>query len=199
MNEAPLAAPLAIGRHLTGTFIKPIRVSFRHKPIGDYSEHEEFFGVPVKFGMPADEMIFSQEALNVPLLTTDSLKYQRALDLVLTHIDPTANLHTVGATLRQHILHSLHEVLPNISTVARSMGMSTRTLQRRLADERTSFESVLEQARRDLALQHLIVPSISTYELAGLLGFAETSPLFRAFRRWFGCTPKQWRHEHRII
>lgn len=198
LHEAPLAVPLAIGRHLTGRFIKPIRVSFRHKPMGDHFEHEEFFGVPVKFGMPTDEMVFDQAALDTPLLSADSLKYQRTLDLILTQIDPTANLETVGATLRQRLLHNLHATLPDISVVARSMGMSTRTLQRRLAAERTSFESVLDQVRRDLVLQHLIVPSISTYELAGLIGFAEPSPFFRAFRRWFGCTPKQWRHEHRI-
>lgn len=199
MHEAPLAVPLTIGRHLTGAHIKPIRVSFRHKPIGDHSEHEEFFGVPVRFGMPADEVVFGQDALDVPLLTTDSLKYRRALDLLLAHVDPLANLQTVGAALRQRLLNSLHDATPDIASAARSMGMSTRTLQRRLSVEGTSFESVLDQARRDLVLPHLANPSISISELAGLVGFTEPSPFFRAFRRWFACTPKQWRQKHRIV
>ncbi|HRI48704.1 MAG TPA: AraC family transcriptional regulator ligand-binding domain-containing protein [Pseudomonadota bacterium] len=130
MHEAPLAVPLALGRQLTGTLLKPIAVSFRHRPLGDPSEHEEFFGVPVRFGMPADEMIFGPESLALPLLTTDDVKYRRTLDLVLAHVDPVANLQPVGATLRQRLLHSLHEAIPDIAVVARSMAMSTRTLQR---------------------------------------------------------------------
>lgn len=199
MHEAPLAVPLALGRHLTGTHIKPIRVSFRHRPLGDPSEHQEFFGVPVQFGMQADEMVFSLETLALPLLATDSVKYRRALDLVLTQIDPIANLQLVGATLRQRLLHTLHEATPDIAVLARSLAMSTRTLQRRLASEGTSFENVLDQVRRDLVLQHLVNPGVSSGELAGLVGFTEPSPFFRAFRRWFNCTPKQWRQKHRVI
>jgi AraC-like DNA-binding protein len=199
IHEAPLAVPLALGRHLTGRHIRPLRVSFRHQSVGDRSEHEEFFAAPVRFGMPADEMIFSQETLDTPLLTTDGVKYQRTLDLVLAHIDPVAKLQPVGATLRQRLLQILHEGAPDIAVVARSMAMSTRTLQRRLASEGASFESVLDQARRDLLLQYLVDPAFSTCELAGLVGFAEPSPFFRAFRRWFGCTPKQWRLKNRIL
>lgn len=199
MHEAPLAVPLALGRQLTGTLLKPISVSFRHRPFGDPSEHEEFFGIPVQFGMPADEMIFGPETLALPLLTTDDVKYRRTIDLVLAHVDPVANLQPVGATLRQRLLQSLHEAIPDIGMVARSMAMSTRTLQRRLAAEDTSFEKVLDQVRRDLVLQHLLNPAISTCELAGLVGFTEPSPFFRAFRRWFDCTPKQWRHKHHIL
>lgn len=199
MHEAPLAVPLALGRQLTGTLLKPISVSFRHLPLGDPSEHEEFFGVPVRFGMPTDEMIFGPETLALPLLTTDDVKYRRTLDLVLAHVDPVASLQLVGAALRQRLLHSLHEAIPDIAVVARGMAMSTRTLQRRLAAEDTSFEKVLDQVRRDLVLQHLVNPAISTCELAGLVGFTEPSPFFRAFRRWFDCTPKQWRHKHHIL
>lgn len=198
VHEAPLAVPLALGRHLTGVRLRPVRVSFRHLPLGDHSEHEEFFGCPVRFGMAADELVFSQETLGIPLLTTDTLKYRRTLDLVLAHVDPTAHLQTTGATLRQRLLHRLHEAIPSIALLARSMGMSTRTLQRRLSAEGTRFEDVLDEARRDLALQHLANPAISTSELAGLVGFTEPSPFFRAFRRWFACTPKQWRHKHQI-
>lgn len=198
MHEAPLTVPLAMGRHLTGVRLRPLRVSFRHRPLGDRSEHEEFFGAPVRFGMAADEMVFDRETLDVPLLTTDSLKYKRSLDLVLAHVEPTANLQTVGATLRQRLLQSLHEATPGIDIVARGMGMSTRTLQRRLAVEGTRFEDVLDQARRELVLPHLRDPAISISELAGLVGFTEPSPFFRAFRRWFACTPRQWRQKHRI-
>ncbi|HRI68412.1 MAG TPA: AraC family transcriptional regulator [Polyangium sp.] len=197
-HEAPLTVPLALARHLTGKRIIPLRVSFRHLPSGDRSEHDEYFGVPVQFGMPTDEIIFDPETLRTPLLEKDETKYRRALDLVLAHVDPIADLAPVGAMLRQRLLQSIHEDVPRISVVARSLGMSTRTLQRRLEAEGTNFDSVVDAVRRDLALQHLINPSISMYEIAGLVGFVEPSPFFRAFRRWFGCTPKEWRHKHRV-
>lgn len=196
--EAPLTALVALSRHLTGKRIKPLRVSVRHQPRGDPDEHEEFFGLPVQFGMQTDEIIFTQETLDSPLLYPDELRYRRLLDLVLADIDPIAGLKVVGASLRHQLLQSMHLAVPKISVVARSMGMSARTLQRRLAGEDTSFDNVVDRVRRDLTLQLLVDPTISTYEIAGLVGFAEPSPFFRAFRRWFGCTPKQWRHRHRI-
>jgi AraC-like DNA-binding protein len=196
--EAPLTVLLALARHLTGKRIKPLRVSFRHQPTGDPDEHEDYFGVRAQFGMRTDEIIFTQDTLDSPLLETDGLKYRRALDLVLAHIDPIADLRVVGATLRQRLLQSMHLTVPKISVVARSMGMSTRTLQRRLKGEGTTFDHVVEQVRKDLTLQHIINPTISTYEIAGMVGFVEASPFFRAFRRWFGCTPKEWRRKHRL-
>ena len=197
-HEAPLAVPLALARYLTGKRITPIRVSFRHQPMGDPDEHEEYFGVPVQFGMQSDEIIFSKESLDTPLSEANGVKYRRAIDLVLAHIDPTADLRLVGATLRERLLQSLHDAVPKMSAIARAMGMSARTLQRRLNGEGTSFERILDDVRRDTALQHLVNPSISSYEIAGLVGFTEPSPFFRAFRRWFSCTPKEWRHKYRI-
>lgn len=196
--EAPLTVLLALARHLTGRRIKPLRVSLRHEPRGDPDEHEEFFGVPVQFGMRTDEIIFTQDTLDSPLLEPDEAKYRRVLDLVLAHIDPIADLKVVGATLRQRLLQSMHLTVPRIGVVARAMAMSTRTLQRRLSDEGTTFDNVVDQVRKDLTLQHIVDPTISTYEIAGLVGFVEPSPFFRAFRRWFGCTPKEWRRKHRI-
>lgn len=198
-HETPLAISLALGRHLTGQPIKPIRVSFRHEPAGDRSEHEEFFGAPVEFGMQADEMIFAKETLDTPLLQTNHVIYRRALDLVLAQVDPTANLRQTGAAVRQRLMQAMHLDVPKLSVVARNMGMSTRTLQRRLEAEGTSFESVVDGVRKDLTLQHLIDPKVSSYEIAGLVGFIEPSPFFRAFRRWFGCTPTEWRRRRKIL
>jgi AraC-like DNA-binding protein len=196
--EAPVTVLLALARHLTGKRIKPLRVSFRHEPRGDPDEHEEYFGVRVQFGMQADEIIFAQDTLSSPLLEQDKLKYRRVLDLVLAYIDPVAGLKVVGATVRQRLLQSMHLTAPKISVVARAMGLSTRTLQRRLEGEGTTFDKVVDQVRKDLTLQHIVNPEISTYELAGLVGFSESSSFFRAFRHWFGCTPKEWRRKHRI-
>lgn len=198
LHEAPLAVPLAFGRKLTGQRITPLRVSFRHKPIGDAGEHQEFFGLPIQFGASADEIVFSRETLDLPLIQANSSLHQRALEHILARVDPLIDLRPVGAALRQRLLRTLHERIPRKPDIARSMGMSTRTLQRRLEGEGTTFEVVLDRTRRDLALEFLVDPSRASFEIAGLLGYGEPSTFFRAFRRWFGCTPKEWRHGQRI-
>ena len=69
-------------------------------------------------------------------------------------------------------------------------------LQRKLREQGLSFTQLLDQIRQDLALQHLGQQNLNISELAPLLGYSETSAFSRAFRRWFGVSPRQWRSEH---
>ena len=73
--------------------------------------------------------------------------------------------------------------------------MSTRTLQRRLQDENTSFQQLLDETRRELAMQFLRQKRMTLLEIAYLLGFADPSNFFRAFKRWFGMPPGQFREQ----
>ena len=73
------------------------------------------------------------------------------------------------------------------------MHLSQRTLQRRLQEENSSFQQLLDETRRELAVQYLAQPDRSLLEIAYLLGFADPSNFFRAFRRWFGTTPGEYR------
>ena len=75
------------------------------------------------------------------------------------------------------------------------MNMSTRTLQRRLQEEGVSFQQLLERTRRELALQYLGQPQLTLFEIACMLGFADPSNFFRAFKRWFGLPPGQYREQ----
>jgi AraC-like DNA-binding protein len=73
------------------------------------------------------------------------------------------------------------------------MGMSERTLQRRLQTEKTSFNELLEQARRTIACSYLADRKLAAYEVSFLLGYAEPATFFRAFKRWTGKTPLEYR------
>lgn len=77
--------------------------------------------------------------------------------------------------------------------VAQALHLSQRTLQRRLQEEGTSYQQLLDDTRRDMADQYLQQPGLTLLEVAYLLGFADPSNFFRAFRRWFGCTPNEYR------
>ena len=77
--------------------------------------------------------------------------------------------------------------------MAQALHLSQRTLQRRLQEEGTSYQQLLDDTRRDMAEQYLQQPGLTLLEVAYLLGFADPSNFFRAFRRWFGCTPNEYR------
>jgi AraC-like DNA-binding protein len=99
----------------------------------------------------------------------------------------------VIAQVRRKLLACFPAGVPTQATVARALGMSSRTLHRRLADAATSFEKLLDDTRRELAVEYLRRSDYSVGEVAYLLGFAETSSFNRAFRRWTGRSPSEFR------
>jgi AraC-like DNA-binding protein len=85
---------------------------------------------------------------------------------------------------------------PDIKAVAKELGMSDRTLQRRLTDDNTSFKHLLIQARHEQAREYLADPSLDIKEVAFLIGYEDQNSFYRAFRLWEGDTPSNWRTEH---
>ena len=94
---------------------------------------------------------------------------------------------------RQTLCRLLPQGEPKRERVAQALHLSQRTLQRRLQEEGTSYQQLLDDTRRDMAEQYLQQPGLTLLEVAYLLGFADPSNFFRAFRRWFGCTPNEYR------
>ncbi|MCY1560941.1 HTH-type transcriptional regulator VirS [compost metagenome] len=94
---------------------------------------------------------------------------------------------------RQVLCRLLPQGEPKREAVAQALHLSQRTLQRRLQEEATSFQHLLDDTRRELAEQYLAQPNLTLLEVAYLLGFADPSNFFRAFRRWFDITPGEYR------
>ena len=107
--------------------------------------------------------------------------------------------HTAAGTLRAAVENEVEKLLPhgkaNKETVAKAVALSTRTLSRRLADEGTTYEVVVEQLRRSLALQYVKEPSISVSQIAWLLGYEGATSFNHAFRRWTGQSPSAARDQ----
>ena len=99
--------------------------------------------------------------------------------------------------LRTRVENAISSLLPHgrvvVDAVARSLGMSKRTLARKLSDEGLNFTEVLQQLRRDLAVRYLDDPKLNISKIAWLLGFNEVSAFTHAFKRWTGRTPSQMR------
>ena len=183
-------------RELAGRNIRPIRVAFAHARNADMPEFARFFGCPVEFGRTADEGVasdlleLSSAAVTAPLLTADP-KLLKALE---PFCDMAAKERkTASDTLRAAVEKEVEKLLPHgkaqKQTVARAFGMSARTFARRLTVEETTYEEVVDELRRSLALQYLKEPGMSLSQIAWLLGYEGSTSFNHAFRRWTGYSP----------
>ena len=193
--EFCMFAVLRICRVLTGQNLVPQHFWISHHRSGTTnSEMARFVGTAVEFGATADEFALNANARELPLIHADPylnnllLKYCEA---ALT--DRRSNV----SQLRTRVENAISSLLPHgrvvVDDVARSLGMSDRTLARKLSDEGLNFTEVLQQLRRDLAIQYLDDPKLHVSKIAWLLGFNEVSAFTHAFKRWTGKTPSQMR------
>jgi AraC-like DNA-binding protein len=150
-------------------------------------EFERFYGCPVEFGASSDLLEFSKDALAVPLFTADP-KLLKALEPFCDTAAKERN--TVAGTLRAAVENEVEKLLPHgkakKGTVAKAVALSMRTFSRRLADEGCTYEEVVDQLRRSLALQYVKEPSMSVSQIAWLLGYEGSTSFNHAFRRWIG-------------
>lgn len=193
-----LLALLALrGRKELGPGFAVRRVGFMHSAPERTSEHARVFQAPVLFDQPCHSLVFDRACLDAPLPMADPALGQ-VLDRCLSQLGVGATAPARFADqVRQRITDLMKGQCPPVETVAARMHMSPRTLQRRLRDEGTQYAELLNDVRRELALRHLEEGRESISEIAFLLGFSEVSTFHRAFKRWCGQTPAEFRRQHR--
>lgn len=189
-NEAALGETTAIARQLGGSAMRPLRVRFRHPAPPDLRAHREHFDAPLEFDAERDSVEFAADLLAQPLARRDPAMSKFFVGQLEQRAGGEKPLRLALEAL---IREALPSGPPGIEDVARRLGMSARTLQRRLAEQDTSFLDVLEDTRRSLAAQLVAEPGRPLAEVAFLLGFAELRGFYRAFRRWTGETPAAYR------
>lgn len=183
---------LELGRRGSGRRITPRRVELM-RTVPRNSELAEYFGGPIAFGSVRNAMVFHRDDLALPF-PGHSPEF---LDLVtpglaaaFAEIQESTNIpERVKAVLKR----CLASGRPEVALVARELGMSERTLQRRITQEATTFRALLSDARRELSQQLLADPAIHIDEVTCLLGYQDTTSFYRAFRDWAGISPGEWR------
>jgi len=173
------------------------RVGFMHATPEDITEHSRIFQAPVLFSQPHASLVFDRALLELPLAKADPALAQ-LLDrlLVPLGLDAAEPLRFTDR-VRRHIAEQMQGQCPAVEDIAARMHMSPRTLQRRLQDEGSGYQELLNDVRRELALHHLGEKEKSISEVAFLLGFSEVSTFHRAFKRWSGQTPAEFRRQRR--
>lgn len=194
-NEMALAGWAANMLRMTGGRVRPARVTFRHGPLTDTARYEEVFGCPVRFDAALD-------AIHLPrtLLDAENRLGDRAVcDFLTAHLDAALGALPAAAPVKAEALRRLSAVLadgtPPAARIAQQMGMSERTLYRRLAAEGATWRDVVQEAQKGLAQELLAQSDRSIAEIAFLTGFSEQSTFSRAFKRWFGQGPARYRAE----
>ena len=198
--EFSMTALMRICRRLTGRELVPSRVAFMHQRSEDASELSAFFGCKVRFGEPADQLGFDASVKSLPILTADpylnELLIANAEAALAGRPDPRGSFRSV---VENAMVPRLPHGTARAGDVAKSLGVSQRTLARRLAAEGATFSDVLEGLRHDLARQYLGDPALTISQVAWLLGYQEISAFTHAFKRWTGMTPREARARQDVV
>jgi AraC-like DNA-binding protein len=192
--EFCMFAALRLCRMLTGSNLVPQHFCISHHRSGPNSELKRFVGTAVEFGAATDEFALDANAHELPLIHADP--YLNNLLLKYCEAAVTGRRDNVSQ-LRTRVEDLISSLLPHgrvaVDDVARSLGMSKRTLTRKLADEGLNFTEILQQLRRDLAVRYLDDRKLHVSKIAWLLGFNEVSAFTHTFKRWTGKTRSQMR------
>jgi AraC-like DNA-binding protein len=173
-------------RQSLGPSWKPLRIQFAHAPAAPRTGHEAWFGAPVVFGARDDQLVFATKWMSSRSHTAMGSLAQtleaRLAELVPPDTDPTM------VRIREAVARELDGGVTSIARVAKQLAMSTRTLQRNLAERGVTYSDLVDDIRRSRALEYLR-DGKTIAEVAERVGFADPSALFRAYRRWTGTTP----------
>jgi AraC-like DNA-binding protein len=183
---------LSFCRWVTARDLRPIALELAIGPAAGLEPYGEAFGCPLRFDAPANALLLSRADVMLPLPTAHPLMAQLHEALAEEHLRRT---NPPSTSLRVHAIVSqrLPGGGPTRAEVAAALAVSERTLHRRLEEEGTSFQKILDGARRELAERYLRRDDLSLAEIAYLLGFGDQGSLFRASKRWFGSSPRQGR------
>ena len=168
-------------------------VRFTHRvPPRLHQRYREFFGAEVQFGAPRTELVFARGALEVPLQTADANLLAILVPAAEEKRARRPKAPPVTEQVRRALRGALSSADAQLETVARTLGLTPRSLQRRLKDEGVAFGTLRDETRQRLA-DHYLGQGLSLAEISFLLGFSEPSAFFRAFKRWTGLTPLEHR------
>ncbi|MEZ4392306.1 MAG: AraC family transcriptional regulator ligand-binding domain-containing protein [Polyangiales bacterium] len=190
--EFGIALMVLVTRRVVRDDLAPAELRFRHPPPRAPREHEALFRCALSYGQARDEIHMFAESLALPVRTANPS--------LLEHLEAhgRTQLRTLAPSdgLPDRVQRALRDALSSpapLTAVARALRCSPRTLQRRLRDEGTTFQALLDRARYARACELLRAPDACVKRVAAEVGFSEQASFHRAFVRWSGETPGRWR------
>ncbi len=194
--DAVFALVTELGRRGTKTKLKPKRVELARSG-ESFNGLEDYFGSPVKYRAARDVLVLRASDVALPFATHND----ELLDMLTPQFEQRLATGQTKRTLQEQVKWVLKRLLsgsrPDIVMVAKELGMSERTLQRRITEEGTTFRALLNATRHELVREYLRDESVEITEAAFLVGYEDPNSFYRAFRTWEGKTPAEWRAANR--
>lgn len=172
--------------------LDPLRVVLRRPPPADPRPYLAYFNCEVAFAGDEDALLLAADDAERPLPTANQ-ELAATFDAILAEQLAEHCKPDLVSRCQAFLLRQLTSGEPCIEGLARSQGVSSRSLQRRLSEAGTSYQRVLEETRYELARRYLQDPLRSVTEITFLLGFSEQAAFTRAFKRWSGAAPRDYR------
>nr|WP_026111664.1 AraC family transcriptional regulator [Winslowiella toletana] len=192
--ELTLGMIMNLIRHVTGKSWSPREVHFEHPRPEQWHEHCKVFDAPVYFDQPFNSLVIPKRDLARAMPDSDPILLTVMQDAI-RRLNCSAPLQNIVDQARSQVHLALLQGEPVLDDVAEKMGLSSWSLQRRLRDEGLSFTALVDKVRCEMATHYLQQKQLPISEMALLLGYSEVSAFSRAFRRWFGISPRQWRQD----
>ena len=193
-EDAALAWIISMLRANFHQDLAPVSVNFRHSSPDCANKYYELFQSPVTFAAPASSLELSLDVVD-RILPSGNKELAAFNDQVMTKYLAILDNDNLVQRIRKIIVEHLPSGDANVENTASELFFSTRKLQRLLQQEGTTFISLLNETRRDIAQQYVRDRRIDLTEVAFLLGFAELSTFSRSFKRWTGKSPMQYRKD----
>lgn len=191
--EAVLAAVVSFSRWVTGTAAKPVRAQFSHAALGPLVGYRSALGCPVDFEQAFSGLLLTNAQLDAPLPQADAQLASVHRQYAAARLAALSPAGSFADELRTWLATQLGGAVPDRAQAAQAFGLSPRTFARRLQQENLHYRALVDSERRQLACAAVSDSTRSFADIAQSLGFAEASVFHRAFLRWTGCTPGQWR------
>nr|WP_218953756.1 AraC family transcriptional regulator [Pseudomonas sp. SbOxS1]NYU05040.1 AraC family transcriptional regulator [Pseudomonas sp. SbOxS1] len=192
-SELALGVGVQLLRTLLGKRWQPQAMLFRHTPVAEPGQFRRLIGMVPSFNTTYNGLMFDASSLDTPLESADPALHR----LIRKHLDHLTQMSAeeLPALVQQLIRNFMPEGRANIEYIAAFMRLSTRKLQRQLELEGFTFQDLLSDARQAMACHYLQDSTIKISQLADLLGYSDQSAFTRAFHRWHGQSPREWRKQ----
>jgi AraC-like DNA-binding protein len=192
LMDSIFAGVVSLAQRGTGKPIRPRRIELTRRRAHEAMLHKHF-GCDLKFDAPFDLLVFEETALALPLVTHNAQLLALLVPGLEAALERDGSPRTLADDVRSALGQKICGERPAVEKVAKALGMSPRTLQRRLGELGTSYQKLLDDVRHRTARRLLAKTDLGPGEVAFLLGFEELNSFTRAFHSWEGTTPARWR------
>lgn len=179
---------------LTSQKYNPIRINFAYPRPKNISEYKRIFNCPIRFDQPLTAIYLDKKVVQEKVVTSDYRLLQLLIQYAQEKLATMEGQLGFATIVKQSIINLVKPQFPTIEQVAANLNLSVRTLQRRLKEEGLTYKQVLDELKRQFAIDYLTNKDLSVKEIAYLLDYAEPSSFIRSFKRWTGKSPKEFRN-----